>query len=84
MKPYPHKFQQPIKEKVYNYRLSRARRIVENAVGISSRFPVFRIPVLLTPNTTIKLINAACALHAVGSEKTIVYNPITVDIEDQN
>lgn len=83
MKPYPSKFQQPVKEKVFNYRLSRARRVVENAFGIlSSRFRIFRKPILLSPETTIKLTKAACALHN-WIRKSNCINSITVDIEDQ-
>lgn len=82
MKPYPRKFQQPVKEKVFNYRLSRARRIVENAFGIlSSRFRVFRRPIILAPHTTIKLIKAACALHN-WIRKNNCEPCITVDVED--
>lgn len=33
LKPYPHRLMTP-EERVFNYRLSRARRIVENAFGI--------------------------------------------------
>ncbi|XP_022175300.1 uncharacterized protein LOC111037205 [Myzus persicae] len=41
------------REKIYNYRHCRARRIVENAFGI------FRQPIPLSPDKTIKLVKAA-------------------------
>lgn len=50
--------------KVFNYRLSRARRVVENAFGILAwRFRIFSRPIDLKPETTDKVIWAACSLH---------------------
>lgn len=64
MKPYPRRNQLSIPQKVFNYRLCRARRIVENAFGIlSARFRIFKSPIVLKTNTVIKLIKATCALH---------------------
>lgn len=82
MKPYPRRFQQTDREKIYNYRHCRARRIVENAFGIlASRFRVFRKPILLAPQTTVKLIKASCALHN-WIRKSNSTSSISVDIED--
>ncbi|XP_064637878.1 uncharacterized protein LOC135499964 [Lineus longissimus] len=63
MKPYP--FRNLDKDKrVFNYRLSRARRVVENAFGIlANRFRVFLAPILLSPEKVQMIILAACALH---------------------
>ena len=46
MKPYPGK-DLTVKQRIFNYRLSRARRTVENAFGImASRFCIFRRPII--------------------------------------
>lgn len=52
------------KQKIFNYRVSRARRIVENAFGIlASRFRIFQKPIPTNDQTTDKIIRASCALH---------------------
>lgn len=51
-------------EKIFNYRLSRARRIVENAFGIMvSKFRIYRTPIYLCPDKVDKIVKATCALH---------------------
>ncbi|KAG8180620.1 hypothetical protein JTE90_018238 [Oedothorax gibbosus] len=63
MKPYPHK-NQPALNRVFNYRLSRARRVVENAFGImANRFRVLRRPFNLQPKATTTVVSAICILH---------------------
>ncbi|CAK1597518.1 unnamed protein product [Parnassius mnemosyne] len=53
-----------IPEKIFNYRLSRARRIVENAFGIlMSKFRIFDGKIDLKPSTIRKLVFAACFIH---------------------
>lgn len=48
-------------ERVFNYRLSRARRVVENAFGIlSSVFRVLRKPMLLEPEKAKKNVWPLC------------------------
>lgn len=63
MKPYP--FRNLAGDgRVFNYRLSRARRVVENAFGIlANRFRVFLAPILLSPEKVEIITLAACALH---------------------
>lgn len=54
----------PSDQTIFNYRLSRARRVVENAFGIlSSRFRVFRKPIYASETTVERIIKATCALH---------------------
>lgn len=52
------------KQRVFNYRLSRARRVVENAFGIMcSRFRVFSKAIPLSPENVQKVVMASCCLH---------------------
>lgn len=51
-------------ERVFNYRLSRARRIIENVFGImSARFRVLRKPIHLNAEKSKKVTLACCVLH---------------------
>jgi len=83
MKPYARRKQLSKREKIYNYRHCRARRIVENGFGImASRFRIFRKPIPLLPESVIKLVKASCALHNWLRKKCGKSNSISVDIED--
>ena len=53
-----------IQNRVFNYRLSRARRIVENAFGIlANRFRIFMAPIALKPEKVEAITLACCSLH---------------------
>ena len=63
MKPYP-AAALGFKEQIYNYRLSRARRIIENCFGIAaSQFRIFRRPIIAKVDTVVKVTKAVVALH---------------------
>lgn len=49
---------------IFNYRLSRARRVSENGFGLLSQiFRIFYTPISLKEETTDNLILVACCLH---------------------
>ena len=53
-----------ISQRIFNYRLSRMRRISENGFGIiAHRWRLLRAPILLPPDTVVGLILAALVLH---------------------
>ena len=63
MRPYPRRSLDKEK-RVFNYRLTRARKTVEMAFGIlASKFRVFQSPINLSPNTIPHVVRAACVLH---------------------
>nr|CAI5858223.1 unnamed protein product [Callosobruchus analis] len=52
------------KHAIFNYRLSPARRIVENAFGIlAAKCKVFEKPMPYSPEKIAKIVKACCALH---------------------
>ena len=63
MKPYP-KEVLGIQERIYNYRLSRARRTIENAFSIAaSRFRIFRRPINARVHVVVNITKSVIALH---------------------
>nr|CAI5840206.1 unnamed protein product [Callosobruchus analis] len=63
LKPYPQKQLSP-EQRIFNYRLSRARRVVENAFGIlANRFRVFHTEINMDPNKIDFVVLAAGVLH---------------------
>ena len=71
-------------KKIFNYRLSRARRVVENAFGIlSNRFRIFMTPITLSPEKVEIITLTCCILHNYLRSKSQVYTPAeSMDRED--
>lgn len=64
MKPFRQNDLDSRPKKIYNYRTSRARRIVENAFGIlAARFRIYRTQMNMSPETIESVVRATCALH---------------------
>ena len=67
MGPYPHGKRQDslsYDKSIFNYRLSRARRIVENTFGIlAQRCRVFDRRIHMDDHNVIKIVNATCVLY---------------------
>ena len=63
MKPFLHQ-EQTRDERIFSYRLSRARRTVESAFGmLANKFRIFLSPINLSPTKVETLVLATCALH---------------------
>lgn len=71
MKPYPAKSLDDA-SRVFNYRLSRARRVSENAFGILvHRFRIFQSTIPLGPKKAEVIVLAAVALHNYLRTKSV-------------
>lgn len=74
-----------MKKKILNYRVSRARRIVENAFGIlASRFRIFHTKINIEPIRVESVVMASCALHnfLIKSSQSSYYQPECFDTEN--
>lgn len=64
MRPYPGKQLDDNEKRIYNYRLCRARRVVENAFGIlTQRFRIYQRRLQSKPENVDWIILATCVLH---------------------
>lgn len=80
MKPYPRNQSLSDRTKaIFNYRLSRARRIVENSFGIlTNRFRIFSTPIHLSTTTIEDVITTACIIHnLIIDDKEVEHLPET-------
>ena len=70
---------------VFNFRLSRARRIIENTfVVLATRWRLFRKAIISDPNKVISYTKAAIAVHNFlrTTESTVYCPPDFIDGED--
>lgn len=87
MKPYPKNKESDSRKRIFNYRLRRARRTVENAFGIlSAVFQVLRKPLRLQPENA-KLVVLSCVflhnfLRKSDTSRNIYNPPGTFDMEN--
>ena len=69
---------------IFNYRLSRARRTVENAFGImANRFRVLLTKIMLEPKKAAMVVLAICCLHNMLIEEQCSYST-AIDTENQS
>lgn len=80
MKSYPFR-QLDHQQRVFNYRLSRGRRVVENGFGIlANRWRVFRSTIMINPDKVQKIVLSCVCLHNYLCE--VRSDSYTADTED--
>lgn len=76
MRPYPGRSLNEQK-RIFNYRLSRARRTIENTFGIfAARWRIFRRPICAGPDVADRFVLAAMCLHNFLKTKNDEKNPL--------
>ena len=64
LRPYPGKAGLTQNRKIYNYRLSRARRTIENTFGILvSQWRILKKPIICTVDKAMKIVQAIVCIH---------------------
>jgi len=64
LRPYPGRGGLTPERDIFNYRLSRARRVIENAFGIlASRWRIYRKPIIASTKNATLMIQATICLH---------------------
>lgn len=87
MRPFPGRNNLTNSQKIFNYRLSRARRYIENSFGIlASRWRIYRKPISAKVETIEFMILATVCLHNfIMKRSSNNYCPQSfVDVEDGN
>ncbi|XP_030763488.1 protein ALP1-like [Sitophilus oryzae] len=82
MRPYPGKTDDSVSRRIFNYRLSRARRISENAFGILvARWRIFQHPIISKVDNIENVIKATVCLHnfIIKYDKKLYVTPNLVD-----
>ena len=87
MRPYPRSSRNenlPQDKAIFNYRLSRARRIVENAFGILvQRWRLFNRRIQLDEENVVHVIKACCVLHNFLRETTEYQDRTTLQVNQE-
>lgn len=90
LRPYPGRGYIELNDskKIFNYRLSRARRVIENTFGIlAAKWRIYRKPIICDVNTTINIIKSTVCLHnfiKINDDKSQYITPGYVDYENRN
>lgn len=76
MKPYSRSLKLTVLQEIFNYRLCRARMVVECAFGrLAKRFGIFNRPIEVHPSTVDLAVLTCCVLHNYLTKKRITAVP---------
>ncbi|XP_046863722.1 uncharacterized protein LOC124457538 [Xenia sp. Carnegie-2017] len=76
MRPYPGRVLDCLQKRVFNYRLSRAQRTIENTFGIMvSKWRILKTTIIAEPENVSKIVKATCILHNFLQTRHVSYSP---------
>lgn len=89
LRPYPEARRNEVifEERIYNYRLSRARRVIENTFGLAaSVWRILRKPIIADLTTVESIVQAVVCLHnyLLKTDDNAFFHPLMVDSETQD
>lgn len=88
MRPFPGRMHQVLsdEQRIFNYRLSRARRVLENAFGIlTMRWQVLNSPLICSVDKGEDIIKVLVCLHNMLMDNKVDYvNPVQLELEQQD
>lgn len=80
LRPFSSKNNLSAEQRIYNYRLSRARRVIENSFGIlASQWRIYRKPIISSVQTAMNIVQATiCITGSAGvtSRRTATFYQI--------
>lgn len=87
-RPYPESNSMTIEKKIYNYRCSRARQVIENTFGIwSERWRILCKPIVAKKKTIEDVTKATICLHNFlmqKNDRNLYFDNSLVDRESRN
>lgn len=86
MRPYPGRNGLSVDQKIFNYRLSRSRRMIESTFGILvAQWRIFRKPIIANVENVHKIIEACVCLHNfIRDANNVDDNNYELDLNDYN
>jgi len=83
MRPYPRR-QLTESRRLFNYRLSKVRRVVESVFGIlAGKWRILNKPIETSPDTVDRIVKCICVLHNTLINREGVNEPSLLELQNQ-
>ena len=83
MRPYPRRHRTECR-RLFNYRLSRGRRVVESAFGIlAGKWRILNKPIETSPNMADRIVKRICVLHNAVRDREGLNEATLLELQNQ-